>query len=154
MSRSKEKQNDALTAAVSASALRATMAVFPRALQCEAGSWTGRYTTRCVLGVAQLPYNHNRSCSSKVVRVMQLYNTPTTGQRSSFFLFSPVLVRSFFLLSAMGCEDRTAQGPNGGAIGMVDDHTKMTDDFTEFVEKMVGFLSCPQLACFAGCCPL
>eukprot|EP00904_Undaria_pinnatifida_P006209 jgi/Undpi1/2718/HiC_scaffold_14.g06096.m1 len=34
-------------------------------------------------------------------------------------------------------EDRTAQGPKGGAIGVVDDHTKMTDDFTEFVEKMV-----------------
>ena len=48
-----------------------------------------------------------------------------------------------FFLSAMGYEHRTAQGPNGGAIGMVDDHTKMTDDFREFVEKMVSFFLCP-----------
>lgn len=45
-------------------------------------------------------------------------------------------------------EDRTAQGPKGGAIGVVDDHTKMTDDFTEFVEKMVGFFVRVQDCCF------
>ena len=33
---------------------------------------------------------------------------------------------------------------------MVDDHTKMTDDFTEFVEKMVSFFRVPTF-CFAVC---
>lgn len=94
---------------------------------------------------AFLGLRNYRITATDRVPLMALYSsTPTTGQRASFFLFSSVLVRSFLLLSAMGYEDRTAQGPNGGAIGMVDDHTKMTDDFTEFVEKMVGFFRVPN----------
>lgn len=107
----------------------------------------------CTRHDALLSYtNHNRSCPSnwlcgrcKAAAV----HTPTTGQRFSFAVLVGACL-PLLVLPAMGYEDRTAQGPNGGAIGMVDDHTKMTDDFTEFVEKMVGSFRVPAF-CFALC---
>lgn len=109
-----------------------------------------RHTTRCVLGVAQLPYNRNRSCSTN--GSIQQY----TDNRSTSFVFSVLVGARALLFIVVG--DGIRGQDSAGAKRRSDWHggRPHQDDrrFHGVRRKDGGLFSCPQLACFAVCCSL